>query len=111
MVELRVDYLEKDELLFCSILQNALDNAYNAQLLLDPSRRNIHILLNTVDEKLLLSVKNPTKHSPLFVDGIPVSTEPGHGYGTQSIRYMTERLGGNCQFSVQDDTFILRVVI
>jgi len=109
--DIHLDYLEKDELLFCSILQNALDNAYNAQLLLDPPRRNIHILLNTVDEKLLLSVKNPTKHSPLFADGIPVSTEPGHGYGTQSIRYLSERLNGSCQFSVRDGLFILRVII
>ena len=48
---------------------------------------------------------------PAFVDGLPLSTRKGHGYGTRSIRYMTERLGGHCQFSAQEGLFILRVVL
>ena len=109
--DISLDTLKTDELLFCSILQNALDNAYNAQLLLPPEQRNIWLLLKTLDGKLLLSVKNPTKSIPNFVDGLPVSSEPGHGYGTQSIRYLSERFGGNCQFSMQNNLFVVRVLI
>ena len=103
--------MEKDELLFCSILQNALENAFNAQLLLPPEKRQVRLLLKTMGNKLLLAVKNPFDQMPVFVDGLPVSSKPDHGYGTQSIRYMTERLGGNCQFTVQDELFILRVIL
>lgn len=109
--DIHLDTLKTDELLFCSILQNALDNAYNAQLLLPQNRRSINLLLKYMDDKLLLSVKNPTNDVPLFSDGLPLSRNPGHGYGTQSIRYLTERLGGRCQFSCHDGLFILRVVL
>ena len=68
-------------------------------------------MLKKFDGKLLLSVKNPFKDMPSFVDGIPSTDEKGHGYGTQSIRYMTDKLGGKCQFTVQNNLFVLRVVI
>lgn len=109
--DVQLDTLKTDELHFCSILQNALENAYHAQLLLEPEQRTISLLLKHVDDKLLLSVKNPTKETPTFSDGLPLSRKPGHGYGTQSIRYLTERLHGNCQFSCHDGQFILRVVL
>lgn len=106
-----LDELKVDELLFCSILSNALDNALNAQKLLPAQKRSIRVMIKVSNEKLLLSVKNPIGQRITFADGLPVTGRRGHGYGTQSIRYMTEKLGGNCQFSVQDDVFILRVVL
>ena len=103
--------LAVDEILFSSILSNALDNALNAQEEMAEDRRRVELMLKLVNGKLLLSVKNPTATVPVFVDGLPLSARKGHGYGTRSIRYMTERLGGHCQFSVQDGLFILRVVL
>ena len=100
-----------DEVLFSTILSNALDNALNAQKELSEAKRSIRLMLKTNNGKTLLSVTNPFAKKPVFVDGIPISTKPGHGYGTQSIRYMTERLGGNCRFTTEEDHFILRVVI
>ena len=103
--------LPVDEVLFSSILSNALDNALNAQEEIAEDRRRVELMLKLVNGKLLLSVKNPTATVPVFVDGLPLSDRKGHGYGTRSIRYMTERLGGHCQFSVQDGVFLLRVVL
>lgn len=108
---IETDELKADEVLFCSIVSNALDNALNAQRLLPPQKRSVRIMLKTSNGKLLLSVKNPVGRKVLFADGLPVTDRKGHGYGTQSIRYMTKKLGGNCQFSVQDDMFILRVIL
>ena len=108
---IELEELAVDEIMFSSILSNALDNALNAQKLLPPDMRSIKLMLKNSGGKLLLSVKNPVGQQVIFSDGLPVSSEDGHGYGTQSIRYLTERLGGNCQFFVQDDTFILRVVL
>ena len=100
-----------DEVLFSSIVSNALENALNAQTDLPSAERQIKLMLKNSDGKLLLSVKNPFKEKPVFIDGLPISGRKGHGYGTQSIRYMTERLGGNCQFTIQNDLFVVRVVI
>lgn len=109
--DVALENLDVDELLFCSILSNALDNAFNAQKELPADQRKIRLMLKQSGGKLLLSVKNPTARQVTFVNGLPLSEKKGHGYGTQSIRYLTERLGGNCQFSQHQDVFILRVVL
>lgn len=100
-----------DEIMFSSILSNALDNALNAQKELPRNKRKIRVILKTDNGKTLLSVKNPYWTQPIFADGMPVSRRPGHGYGTRSIRYLTQRLGGNCQFLAQDNLFVVRVVV
>ena len=112
-VDLDIEALSVDEIMFSSILSNALDNALNAQLELPEDQRQIKLMLKDSDGKLLLSVKNPFQNRP-SQDATtlrPISTKSGHGYGTQSIQYLTEKLGGNCQFSVQNQMFILRVVL
>ena len=63
------------------------------------------------ENKLLLSLKNTFADAPEIIDGIPRSKVSGHGFGTQSIRYVTERLNGNCQFSVDGNMFVLRVIL
>ena len=103
--------LQLDEVLFSSILSNALDNALNAQNQLPAKQRRVKLMLKNASGKILISVRNPTANKPVFADGLPVSTREGHGFGTQSIHYMTERLGGNCQFAVQDQEFVVRIVI
>ncbi len=103
--------LPVDEIMFASILSNGLDNAIHATSTLPIAERNIKLMLKTDNGKLLLSIQNPFQGKITFSDGIPVSNKPGHGYGTQSIRYMTEKLGGNYQFMVDENKFILRVVI
>lgn len=100
-----------NEILFVTILANTLDNALNAQKELPKSKRCIKLMLKNSDGKLLLAVKNPFWKRPVIVDGMLVSEKKGHGYGTQSIRYMTEHLGGKCLFSIKDDQFIVQVVI
>lgn len=94
-----------------SILSNALENAINAVLPLEEEKRHISLSLRMNDGKLLISVKNTFAKKPVLTDGIPHSSKEGHGFGTQSISYVTEKLNGNCQFSVKDDWFILRVIL
>ena len=100
-----------DEILFASILANALDNAVNAQEGLHPERRSIRLLLKNSSGKTLLCVKNACAKMPVFEDGVPISTREGHGFGVTSIQCATEKLGGNYQFSVEGDIFVLRVVV
>ena len=111
--DIELETLSVDAVMFSSIISNALDNAVNAQMELPQEKRQIRLLLKNSDGKLLLSIKNPFLSPPLWDNGnqMPISTKEGHGYGTQSILYMTEKLGRKCQFSVQNNTFILRVVL
>ncbi len=110
-VTIEIDSMPVDEILFSSIISNALDNAINAQIQLSPADRLIKLMLKDSNGKLLLSVKNPFKEKPVFADGLPVTNQKGHGYGTQSIRYITEKLGGKCQFSLQNNMFVLRIIL
>ena len=94
-----------------SILSNALENAIHAVLPLEAEKRKIVLDLRMNGEKLLISVKNTFAEMPQIVDGMPLSQKAGHGFGTQSIRYITEKMKGNCQFTVKEDWFIVRVVV
>ena len=109
--QINLSELNCDESIFSTIMSNALDNALNAQKRLPENKRSIHVMLKNRDHKLLFSVKNPFFEQPIFIDGFPASNRKGHGYGTKSIAYLTERLGGNYQFTLEDDLFVLRVVI
>ena len=103
--------LNCDEVIFSSILSNALDNAVNAQEQLPVTQRRIELMLKNRNDKLLLSVQNPFQGKPILSNGIPVSDQKGHGYGSQSILYLTERMGGVCQFKADNNIFSVRVII
>ena len=96
---------------FTSILANGLENAIQAVCALDPEKREITLDLRMKDNKLLLLIKNPYGQTPEIANGIPLSHEPGHGLGTQSIKFTVEKLKGNCQFALKDGAFMLRVVL
>lgn len=103
--------LNADEMLFSSILANALDNAVNAQEGLPEDKRSIRLMLKNSSGKTLLCVKNACAEPPVFQDGLPVTSREGHGQGAVSIQYATEKLGGNLQFVMEDNWFVLRVVV
>ena len=109
--DIRMGEAAVDEMLLASLMSNALDNAVNAQVGHPAQERLIAMSLMTANGRLLLKLSNAYAKRPEFVDGIPVSHEAGHGIGTQSIRYMAERLGGNCKFSLEGELFVLRVAI
>lgn len=109
--DIRLEELAVDEILFSTVLANALDNALNAQEGLPSDRRIIRLLLKNSGGKLLLSVRNTFREQPVFLDGLPVATREGHGSGVRSILYITEKLGGNCRFFLEDDRFVLQVVL
>ena len=94
-----------------SILSNGMENAIHAVSILDPARRKISLDIRMSNNKLLLSIKNPYDYTVEMVDGLPQAREEGHGLGTHSIKYITEKLNGHCQFLTQDGLFVLRVVI
>lgn len=105
------EHLPVSDVDLTSILSNALENAIHAVLPLEVEKRHITLNLRMNNDKLLISIKNTFAEKPIIVDGMPYSRKAGHGFGTQSIRYVSEKLKGNCQFTVNDDWFVLRVVL
>lgn len=99
------------ELAFSIILDNGLDNAFKAVNQLPCEQAVIKLSLKQTGSKLLLSIKNTYLQKPEFVDEMPVSRCSGHGIGTQSIVYNCEKIGGQCQFYLEDKFFVLRVIV
>lgn len=94
-----------------SILSNALENAIHSVLPLKEEQRKIILNMKMNEDKLLISLKNTFDEVPKIIDGMPVNQNEGHGFGTKSIRYISEKMNGNCQFMVKEEWFILRIVI
>ena len=94
-----------------SILSNALENAMTAVAPLPPDQRHVRLDMHMNGSKMLLSMKNTFAQRPSLRDGLPQTAEAGHGFGTQSIRYVAEKLNGHCQFSIVDEWFVLQVIL
>lgn len=93
------------------ILSNGLENAIQAVLPLDVSKRYINLDLHMNGDKLLISIKNTFAKKPLLINGLPQTKEAGHGFGTKSICYVAEKLEGSCRFSVSGELFVLQVIL
>ena len=103
--------LSASEVDLFSVLSNALENAVAAASEAPEGKRRVELDLCMEDGKLLLEVANTFGAEPTMVDGMPVTDRAGHGFGTQSIKLACERMGGNCQFIVAGDRFVLRAVL
>lgn len=95
----------------CVLLSNALENALHACQPLAAAKETcvIYVQFYNRDGRLFLQIENPCGDHIPFENGIPVSHEPGHGIGVQSICAIVERYGGMCTFLVQNHHFILRL--
>lgn len=113
-VSLRIDAKLPDTPAFsdtelCSILSNALENAIDACKGIEQrDRRVITLRIYAKNGKLCIDLQNRYQAEPAFSQGLPVSREPGHGFGTKSMVSIVEKHGGVCQFSVRDGWFIFQ---
>ena len=94
-----------------AILSNAIENAIQAVEKLPEAKRIIRLDIKMNDNKLLICLKNTYADKPELIGGLPYTPESKHGFGTQSIWYVTEKLGGSCQFRVSDQWFILQIIL
>ena len=99
------------DLAICTILSNALENSMHALEQMDISSKWAKLTVSQKKNHLLLQVENPVEKIPKFADGIPVSNRDGHGIGVKSIIYYVDQLNGQCQFSVSDHCFILKIIV
>lgn len=96
----------------CSILSNSRENAMPAcQDIPDEENRMISCRVYIKNDKLCLDIRYTFAKKPVFNNGIPISSHPGHGLGVKSILSIVEKHGGVYQFSIHDDTFIFQASI
>jgi hypothetical protein len=93
----------------CSLLSNALENAIHAcEQIADSNKRIIRLRMYSKNNKLCIDLHNSYQAEPIFQQGLPVSKDQGHGFGTKSIAHIVEKHGGVFQFSVKDGWFIFQ---
>lgn len=103
------DLLPFSDTELCSLLSNALENAILAcEQIPDSKKRIIRLRMYSKNNKLCIDLHNSYQVVPIFQQGLPVSKEQGHGFGTKSIAHIVEKHGGVFQFSVKDGWFIFQ---
>lgn len=95
----------------CAILSNGLENALNAVAHLDDADRWIKLYCDVKCSQLLIEIENPYAGSITMENGLPVTTEAGHGYGCRSIRAIVLQHGGLCTFSPENGIFDLQIAL
>lgn len=99
----------------CVLLSNSLENALHACQPLVAAGRDctvsVRLQYHMRTEKISLQVANPCEEAVRFENGVPVSGQPGHGIGVQSICAIVERYAGVYSFLVEDGQFILRLFL
>lgn len=97
----------------CVLLSNALENAIHASkpFAAEGKAASIDVQFYEKEGKIFLQITNPCKKEIPFEKGIPVSDQPGHGIGVQSICAIVERYKGVYSFQVKEERFILRLFL
>ncbi len=95
----------------CLILNNALENALEASLLMTEAERSVKVQAAIRKNQLLLRVSNRFQGTFNELGGLPITTksEKGHGYGLTNIRRTAERLGGTAECRAENGSFVLDV--
>ena len=95
----------------CSLISNGLENAIHAAALVRGRERIVSIVLQVRQQNMLLSIQNPYEGEVVFKDGIPLSSDEGHGLGSRSIVSIVDKHSGQVSFSTQNGTFLLRIML
>ncbi len=93
------------------VIANALENAIHANAALPREQRKIRMMM-VGHPSVLLEISNPCTGQVEFdSQGLPVSRQPGHGLGVQSINAFCQKYGAVCRFSLEDSNFHFQLVL
>lgn len=97
----------------CLILNNALQNAFEAVMTLPEPEQKIKVTAAVHHHMLLLRVSNPFHGTLRTKNDLPSTTKTGtdHGYGLSNIRRAAERRGGSMEYHTHGGSFILDVAL
>lgn len=98
----------------CSLFGNALDNAIEAEQEEPVGTRLIRLNVSRKNRFLTIHIENTCTHKVTFRDGLPLTRKENkslHGYGSKSIRYVTNKYGGNVVMNQEGNLFSLNVIL
>lgn len=99
----------------CTLFGNALDNAIECELkIAEKELRLIHLEVFSQKNFLIIHCENYCQDALSFEDGVPITTKQDqdyHGYGIKSIRYTAQKYGGSLSVSLNDNWFVLNILI
>ncbi len=98
-----------------TLFGNLLDNGIEAAgKLAEPDKRIISMTVTEKNGLGFIHMENYYQDTVIFENGIPKTTKQdrqNHGYGTQSIRYLAEKYGGDMQMQTEADIFLTDIMI
>lgn len=97
--------------LFGNVLDNAIESVIKIQ---NEEKRIINFNVSEKNGFLVVHVENLYEGKLKFRDGLPQTTKSDnnyHGFGMQSIRYITEKYNGKLMLKTEKDIFALNIVM
>lgn len=98
-----------------TMLSNALDNAIEGvQRLEEPGKKTIRFSMTERGQMLCVEVENYYASTVELRGGLPVTSKAdaaNHGIGVKSIRTLARQYGGDIHISLEEQTFLLQIVI
>lgn len=98
-----------------SLFGNALENAMEAVMRLPEGKRDINVTVRRVGEMVSVKISNPYDGEiELDEDKMPLTSKEDknfHGIGMRSIRNIAEKYGGICSVALNNNVFILNVLL
>lgn len=99
----------------CTIFGNALDNAIECEVqIAEKEKRLIHVSVSELNHFVFIRVENYVEQAPDFRNDLPATTKKNkayHGFGLKSIQYSAEKYDGKMTVSVEDNWFVLKILI
>lgn len=108
-----IKYMSNSDIysLFC----NAIDNAVEANRKLShEDNRYIVVKLFKEEDSVNIVVENSMDGMVNFKDGLPVTSKDDtqwHGFGTRSIKQISEKYGGSIEFYCETNIFFLKIFL
>ena len=99
---------------WCSILANLLDNAIEACEKVTVEERRIDFSLVRKDEMIILDISNPYCGNVKLMDGKLYTLKEDkmlHGIGMESVKYSVEKNNGTLEYSFKDHIFRVNIVL
>lgn len=96
--------------LFGNILDNAIESVVSEN---DEDKRIINISVTACGKMVHIHAANYCAAAPQFADGLPLSTKQDknfHGFGTKSIKYITEQYNGKLTCYYKNEKFVLDIL-
>ena len=112
LVSLPAD-LSIEEINLCLVFSNLLENAIQASVKTAPARRKINVEVHPHhDHLLLIHVENTFDGKIQQKNNIFQSSKrSGNGIGIESVRHITAKNGGACNFTYEDGIFSAKIML